>query len=102
MKTFKQSLNKSEPNPELATGVKISTNVTDAQPNKTNTGKSVARPPRSVVIKPSIKEDAPAMSVGSGAVSPIAPPDASAAYSLQKDRMKKKIKTNLVNRKSLE
>ena len=46
-----------------------------------------------------IHEDAAVMSISGGSVSPIAPTDASAVYSLQKDKMKKKI---LSRKKSVE
>jgi len=40
--------------------------------------------------KKTMKEDAPAMSVAGGGVSPVAPPDATAAYALQK-KMREKL-----------
>src|ERR1017187_2536962 len=73
-----------------SSGLKIKTDATDAQ--KSNTLKS-RKPASSLTVKPT-NEDA-VMSVGGGAVSPIAPVDASAVYSLQRDKLKKKMGTKL-------
>ena len=78
-----------------SSGLKIKTDATDAQ--KSNTLKS-RKPASPLTVKPT-NEDASVMSVGGGAVSPIAPVDASAVYSLQRDKLKKKVDTKLVKRK---
>lgn len=74
----------------------ISTKMLNGQGLKTKSPKKGKLDSQTDVDR--INEDGVAMSIGGGSVAPIAPPDASAVYSLQRERYKKMLLKGLARR----